>query len=185
MLNKKEPWYIHAPLYVLILILTYILIQVAIIQPKEIMQKERFFKKESRLRMTNIKQAEIIWQKRFGRFTDKLDSLIHFIKTDSGVIKMITEVDSITHKSKNPFVALSNGKFEPDSLYFAPKSHRPYILQVDTNQSIDTVINRWGKIVSIDTNITIGTRYLLKDPDGYGKIGDLYNDALKNTASWE
>ncbi len=185
MLTKKEPWYIHVPLYIVILILTYLLIEVAIVQPGEIMKKERYFKKESRLRMTNIKQAEILWQKKFGKYTDNLDSLITFIKTDSSVIKMMTEIDSITKKSKNPFIALSNGKFTPDSLYFAPKSHRPYILQVDTNTSVDTVVNRWGKIISIDTTISMGNRYLLKDPDGYGKVGDLYNDALKNTASWE
>ncbi len=185
MLTKKEPWYIHVPLYIIILILTYLLIEVAIVQPDAIMKKERHFKNESRLRMTDIKEAEILWQKRFGKYTGNLDSLITFIKTDSNVIKMETAIDTITKKSKNPFVALTSGEFTPDSLYFAPKSHRYYILQVDTNQSVDTVINRWGRIVSIDTTISMGNRYLLKDPDGYGKVGDLYNDALKNTASWE
>ena len=50
---------------------------------------------------------------------------------------------------------------------------------------IDTTINRRGVVTRVDTNITLGTRYYLEDPDGYGTVGDLYNDALKNTSSWE
>ncbi len=183
--NKKEPWYIHVPLYLLIVILSYILIQVAIIEPKEIVQRENYFKTESRLRMNNIKQAEILYQQKHKRFTDNIDSLVEMIKTDSDVVKLYTVKDT-TGTIRNPFVALkSTGQFTPESLFYAPKSHRPYILQVDTTTSYDTVVNRWGKILNVDTVIVIGQRYFLKDPDGYGKIGDLYNDALKNTASWE
>jgi len=183
--KRKEPWYIHAPLYLLIVVLSYILIQVAIIEPKEIVEKENYFKTESRLRMNNIKQAEILWQEKHQQFTDNLDSLVHFITTDTNIVKLYTQVDS-TGRIRNPFVALkSTGAFTPESLFYAPKSHRPYILQVDTSISYDSVVNRWGKLISIDTLTVIGKRYFLKDPDGYGKIGDLYNDALKNTASWE
>jgi hypothetical protein len=184
-MRKSEPWYIHAPLWVVIVILTYLLIQVAIIQPSEIMKKERYYKGESRARMVNIRQAEILWQKKNGSFTDKLDSLLNYVATDSSILKLMTEIDTITHRSKNPFTPLTNGEFSVDSLFRTPKSNSFYILKVDTSQSIDTVINRYGKLVSIDTNIVIGTRYLLECPDGYGKIGDLYSDALKNTASWE
>ena len=183
--KRKEPWYIHAPLYLLIVVLSYILIQVAIIEPKEVVQRENYFKTESRLRMTNIKQAEILWQEKHHRFTDNLDSLVNMIKTDTSVVKLYTVKDT-TGQIRNPFVALkSTGEFTPESLFYAPKSHRFYILQVDTSTSYDTVVNRWGKIISVDTTVVIGNRYFLKDPDGYGKIGDLYNDALKNTASWE
>ncbi len=207
-MKKGEPWYIHAGLWVVIVILTYILIQVAIIQPREIMKMERYYKKESRLRMDNIRQAEILWQKQKGYYTDNLDSLIEFIKTDSSVIKLVNSfdttyipktvkkvingkdtsvvVDTFSLKSKNPFKALvSVGKFVPESLYFAPKSHRFYHLEVDTNVEYDTTVNRWGKIVKIDTIVSFGNRYYLEDPDGYGSIGDVYNDAMKNTASWE
>lgn len=184
-MKKSEPWYIHVPLWIVILVLTYLLIQVAIVEPREVMKMERYYKAESRARMTNIRQAEILWQNRFGNFTDNLDSLLYFIKTDSTILKMMTEVDTFTQRSKNPFNPLTNGEFVVDSLFRSPKSQSFYILKVDTSVSIDTVINRFGKIVNIDTNITIGTRYLLECPDGYGKIGDLYSDALKNTASWE
>jgi hypothetical protein len=35
------------------------------------------------------------------------------------------------------------------------------------------------------TKKLIGTKYYIEDPDGYGSVGSLSNDALKNTASWE
>ena len=60
-----------------------------------------------------------------------------------------------------------------------------YILQIDTSIVIDTVVNRRGKITRVDTTISLGSRYYVEDPDGYGTIGSLDNDALKNTASWE
>lgn len=207
-MKKSEPWYIHAGLWVVIVILTYILIQVAIVQPREIMKMERYYTKESRLRMDNIRQAEILWQKQKKYYTDNLDSLIQFIKNDSTVqalvngydtayihkkVKKVIDgkdtmvvVDSMVLKPKNPFKPLlSVGKFVPESLFYAPKSHRFYHLEVDTNIEYDTTVNRWGKLVRIDTIMIFGNRYYLEDPDGYGSIGDVYNDALKNTASWE
>ena len=58
-----DPWYIHAGLYLVIAILTILLIKVAIIDPKEAVKQEKFWKTESRLRMNNIKAAEILFQK--------------------------------------------------------------------------------------------------------------------------
>ncbi len=184
--KKQEPWYIHAALWVVIVVLSYILIEVAIIQPREIMRKERYFKKESRIRMDDIRQAEILWQKEKGYYTDNLDSLIEFVKTDSTVMKVMTGIDSITKKPTNPFKALlSVGQFVPESLAHSPKSLRPYLLQVDSSVEYDTTVNRRGKIIKIDTIQTFGHRYYLEDKDGYGSIGDLYNNASLNTASWE
>ncbi len=186
MTSKSEPWYIHAALLVVILILSYILIKVAYIDPSNYMKQENYYKTESHLRMDNIRQAEILWDKKYKRFTDNLDSLVNFVKTDSFVYQVMNGVDTITGKSTNPFKKLKSvGAFVPESLFFSPKTHKRYILQVDTSTVLDTFINRRGKITKVDTNITIGTRYFLKDPDGYGTIGDLHNEALKNTASWE
>jgi hypothetical protein len=184
--KKQEPWYIHAALWVVIIVLSYVLIEVAIVQPREIMRKERYFKKESRIRMDDIRQAEILWHNKKGYFTDNLDSLIEFIKTDSTVIKAMTGFDTITKKSTNPFKSLvSTGEFVPESLLHSPKSLRPYLLQIDSSTEYDTTVNRWGKLVKIDTVKTFGHRYYLEDKDGYGTIGDLYNNASLNTASWE
>ena len=184
-MTKPEPWYIHAILYFIIVILVVVLVKVAIIDPKDIVQKEKYYKQESHLRMKNIKQAEILWNKKYGRFTGNLDSLINFIKTDSMVDSVINAFDSLSNRSANPFVALTSGEFTPDSLYRTPKTYSPYILQVDTSIVADTVIGRNNKIKRIDSTVVIGNRYYLEDPDGYGSVGSLESDALKNTASWE
>lgn len=183
--KAEDPWYIHAILYVIIAILTVILIKVAIIDPKEIVAVEKYNRTESRARMQNIREAEILWEKKFGFFTDDLDSLILFVKNDPFVDSVVNSFDSLTMKSANPFKPLSHGEFTPESLMHTPRSQKPFILQIDTSVSVDTVVNRRGKIVRIDSTVVVGEHYYLEDPDGYGTIGDLNNDALKNTASWE
>lgn len=185
MSNKGEPWYIHTALYVVIAILVYILIRVAIIDPTEYIQSENYYRTESHLRMDNIRQAQIQWEKQNESYSDNLEQLISFVKTDSNVKNLIEGIDSLTNRSTNPFKNLTSGSFEPDSIMFSPKSNSPFILAVDTTTTIDTVINRRGRIVRIDTNTVIGDLYYVESPDGYGTIGDLKNKALKNTASWE
>ncbi len=185
MTSKTDPWYIHAALYGVIVILVFILVKVAIIDPNDIMEKENYYKTESRLRMKDIKEGEIIYFKKHNKFTGNLDSLVNFIKTSPLVDSAMSAYDTLTHKSANPFANLSTGKFTPDSLLRSPKSNQPYTLEVDTSVSVDTVVNRYGRITKIDTTKKIGTKYYLEDPDGYGTIGSLTNEALKNTASWE
>ena len=180
-----DPWYVHTALYLVIAILTIILIKVAIIDPKEAVEQDKFWKTESRLRMNNIKAAEILYQKKFGNFTDNLDKLINFVKSDNYVDSVMNAFDSLTMKPANPFKPLSHGEFTPESLLISPRSFQPYSLQIDTSITIDTTINRRGVVVKIDTNRVLGTKYYLEDPDGYGTVGDLFNDALKNTSSWE
>jgi len=180
-----DPWYIHAALYLVIAILSVILIKVAIIDPKNAVEQDKFWRTESRLRMNNIKAAEILFQKKFGSYTDNLDKLISFVKEDKFVDSVMNAFDSLTMRPANPFKPLSNGEFTPDSLKLSPKSFQTYILQIDTSISIDTTINRRGVVVKVDTVRVLGTKYFLEDPDGYGTVGDLFNDALKNTSSWE
>jgi hypothetical protein len=183
--KKSDPWYVHAALYVVIAILTIVLIKVAIIDPRDYVKAEKYYKSESRLRMENIKEAEIFWQRKYGNYTDNLDSIINFVKYDPYVDSITSTFDSLIMKIPNPFHTLHSGEFTPDSLKLSPKSYSMYILQIDTAVVVDTVVNRRGKITRIDTTITLGSRYYLEDPDGYGTIGSLDNDALKNTASWE
>ena len=180
-----DPWYIHAALYLVIAILSVILIKVAIIDPKNAVEQDKFWRTESRLRMNNIKAAEILFQKKYGSYTDNLDKLISFVKEDKFVDSVVNAFDSLTMRPANPFKPLSNGEFTPDSLKLSPKSFQAYILQIDTSISIDTTINRRGVVVKVDTVRVLGTKYFLEDPDGYGTVGDLHNDALKNTSSWE
>ena len=185
MKKKTEPWYIHAGLWVVIIILIVILIQVSIIEPTEVTKRENYIKNESRLRMTNLKHAEILFDQIHDGYSDNLDTLISFINNDTTVHALMVGVDSVTNKSTNPFLKLSHGEFTPESLYTSPRSGNYFIVQIDTLLEVDTVINRRGKIVKIDSTTTIGTRYVIENPDSKDKIGDLYSDALKNTSSWE
>ncbi|RPI68505.1 MAG: hypothetical protein EHM47_14435 [Ignavibacteriales bacterium] len=184
-MTKPEPWYIHAGLYAVIVILIIVLIKVAIIDPKEIVSQEKFNRKESRLRMTNLKEAEILYERKYGRFTDNLDTLINFIKHDPMVDSLMTAIDSMTMRSANPFKPLSTGDFTPDSLYRTPGSKEKYIVKIDTSMVVDTVVNQRGRVLRVDSTTTIGSLYLIEDPDGYGSIGSIDNDAYKNTSSWE
>ncbi|MBN1300805.1 MAG: hypothetical protein JW995_06280 [Melioribacteraceae bacterium] len=187
MSSKSEPWYVHAILYVIIIALVYVLIHVAIVEPTNVIERRTYIKNESRLRMSNLKEAQILWERNYGKFTDNLDSLINFIKTDTTVANLIAGFDSVRMRSTNPFDPLLNGEFIPDSLYYYPGNGLRYIMKVDTSIIMDTIINRRGRIVNIDTLVTIGSRYLIETPDTNNKdrIGDLFSDALKNTASWE
>ncbi|MDQ7817710.1 MAG: hypothetical protein RDU14_11860 [Melioribacteraceae bacterium] len=184
-MRKGEPWYVHFIMYVIIAILVFVLIKVAYLDPNEVIEQEKYFKQESRLRMSNLRSAERLWQEKFGKFTDNLDSLINFVKTDTGVKQAMEGIDTVTKRSTNPFVNLSAGLFEPDSLYFSPKSRMRFVLQVDTSEVADTIIDRRGRILKVDLIRTIGQRYFIGCPDGYGTIGDIRSDAMKNTASWE
>ena len=80
---------------------------------------------------------------------------------------------------------MSQGEFTPDSLFRTPKSWQFYTLQIDTSEQVDTVVNRQGKVLRVEKSTVIGKRYFIEDPDGYGPVGSLKDDALKNTASWE
>lgn len=202
-MKKGEPWYIHAALGVVIAVLVYVLIRVAIVDPSEHVAQEKYFTEETRLRMDNLRQAQILWEKKNDLFSGSIDTLVNFIRTDSTVHQLITGIDSMTLKSSNPFKVLTNSPLDldslknvpdqllaqilsdTDSLFLSPKSLTRYILEVDTSIQIDTILTRRGKIGSIDTIITIGERYYIECPDGYGSIGSLTSDALRNTATWE
>lgn len=184
-MTKSDPWYLHAILYTVIVILTALLIKVAIIDPKEEVSQERYNKTESRLRMKNLKEAQVLWEKKFGHFTGSLDSLISFIKNDKMVQQVRSGYDSLSRRSTDPFVKLTHGEFTPDSLFRTPKSWQFYVLQIDTSEEVDTVVNRQGKIMRVDRHTVVGKRYSIEDPDGYGTVGSLTDDVLKNTLSWE
>jgi hypothetical protein len=184
-MTKPEPWYVHAGLYLAIAVLTIILVKVAILDPQEAVVEDKYYRAESRLRMQNLKEAEILWSKKHGSFTANLDSLINFIKNDPMVDSVMNSYDSLSRKPANPFVSLSHGEFNPDSLKRTPKSQREYVLAIDTTTTVDTVVSAKNKIVRIDSSVVIGSLYYIEDPDGYGTVGSKDNLALKNTASWE
>ena len=185
MKKKGDPWFVHIVLWVVIAILVVLLIQVSIIEPTEVIRLDNYNKTESRARMTNIKQAEILYEELHGKYSDNIDSLVNFIKTDSTVKALIAGIDTNTSKSTNPFTDLSHGAFTLESLYTSPRSGEYFVIKVDTLLELDTIVNRRGKFVKVDSTTTIGTRYVIESPDSDDKIGDLYSDALRNTSSWE
>jgi hypothetical protein len=185
MVSKSDPWYFHAAMYVIIVVLIALLVKVAVVDPKAIVAEERFYRKESRMRMSNLKEAQILFYNKYNRFSDNLDTLISFVKYDPYVDSVVNTYDSLYRRPANPFKPLSSGEFTPDSLYLSPKTSQPYVIRIDTSSSVDTIVNRAGKVLRLDTVTVIGSRYIIEDPDGYGTIGSVDNDALKNTASWE
>ena len=195
--NKFNVWYINVVLYAIIVFLSYLLLKIGVWDPKEMIRKEEFFKNESRLRMINLREAENLFYEKYQRYTGSLDTLIMFLKNDELPTKKIIGRDTITNRKTNPFKPLLSlplkdvdtvfyfTKRIPDSLWHSPKSRNPYILLIDTIRTSDTIVDRRGKILRVETKVQTGTKYSLECPDGYGTIGDLYNDALKNTPSWE
>lgn len=181
----SDPWYLHLILYVVIAALTVILVKVAILDPKEIVAERKYYQTETRLRMKNLREAQRLYERVNEHFTDNLDTLIHFIKTSEFVDSIRTGYDSIAKRPTDTFLKLSHGEFVPESLYYTPRSHQKFVMQVDTLTNIDSVVNQFGKLRRIDTTIIIGENYVIEDPDGHGTIGDLYNAALKHAASWE
>jgi hypothetical protein len=184
--NKNEdPWYLHAGLYVVIAILTVLLIKVAVIDPKAEIDTENYYKKETRLRMANLKEAQILWEKKHGSYSGNLDQLINFVKTDKFVDSVMNAFDSLTMKQANPFKNLTDGTFSPDSLFLSPKTNQRFVMKIDSAEVIDSVVTPAGKFLRTEKKIVKGTKYYIEDPNGYGTIGSIDNDALKNTASWE
>ncbi|MCX8056686.1 MAG: hypothetical protein N3F03_03625 [Ignavibacteria bacterium] len=172
--HKSEPAYIHIILILIIVGLTYLLIQVAILEPQRILEQERYWKEESRLRMTNIKQLEILYKEKFGKYTDNFDSLFNLFRKNP---ELQAKADSL-------FKPLKHGQFVLDSLRWSPKSHTQYILKIDTTVTADSVFTKSGRFLRIDTSVVIGQTYYLECPDGYGFIGDINNPAKVNQTSW-
>jgi len=183
--KNEDPWYVHAGLYFIVAILTFLLIKVAVIDPSSEVQAEKYFKTETRMRMANLKEAQILFHNKNGAFTASLDKLIDFIKNDKFVDSVVNAFDSLTMKPANPFKPLSGGNFTPDSLFTSPKTSERFVMNVDTSVVTDTVVTPRGKVLRVETKTVIGTKYYIEDPNGYGTIGSIDNDALKNTASWE
>lgn len=101
---------------VLLGILLYVLYQ-----PYQIREEEEAFRRESRARMINIRQAQLLHIGATSRYAESLDSLVAFVRS---------RPDSVlaTH-----FQPLTMSAFAPESLLHTPKTWRSYRLTaVDT-----------------------------------------------------
>jgi hypothetical protein len=139
----------------IVIVLLLALLIYTIWEPFEIVRQEDSNQRESRLRMSNIRAAQMFYFRNHDTYVRDLDSLVYWIQTDSLVMA----------KSDSLFSPLVKSPFIPESLRFSPKSHQAYRMLVD------------------DTSAT--KRYLIECPDGYGSIGSLTDLSLLHRASWE
>ncbi|HAL56037.1 MAG TPA: hypothetical protein DCP63_06085 [Bacteroidetes bacterium] len=139
----------------IIVLLVGVLIWV-LYEPYQVREREEYCKKESRIRLQNIRTAQLRYIENHGRYADSIATLVDFIKQS---------LASDTTWSASMFKPLLSGAFVPESLLNSPKSWKPYA------------------ITAVDT--TAIKKYLVEDPDGYGSIGSLTDDSKINKASWE
>lgn len=136
-----------------VIVLLFGILIYVLYEPYKIREEEETNRNESHARLINLRQAQLLHISQFGRYSTSVDSLVQFIHT-------LPDSTRTTY-----FRSLVISSFVPESLLHAPKSWRPYRLQV------------------VDTTAIL--KYLLEDPDGYGSIGSLTDDSRVNKASWE
>ncbi len=168
---------------VLIFLLALLLLKVAYIDPLAYSEAEESFKKEARTRLHNIRTAQRAYFEKHGVFCGNIDSLVAFVKS----LDAATILDSMKDLDTNTFSFRTSdqGEFIADSMKNSTKVYLPFTIQLDTVRVIDSVFSEKGKFVRVDTTFTLGSRFRVIDPSGYGTIGNLYFDALIYSASWE
>lgn len=124
-------------------------------EPYEIKRTEARQRSESRLRMANLRNAQMFYYSQFQTYQKDLDSLITWIESDS---LAVAKQDSI-------FKPLITGDFEPESLKYSPRSHEPYTIEVDDSSATH--------------------RYYIECPDGFGYVGSIDDLSQLHRASWE
>jgi len=133
----------------------------SIVGPYQVVEKQKRYTREVRQNMENLRVALIHYnqeKKHFPPTKGGLDSLVHFIRTDS---TMKAKRDSLF---KND---ISDGyKWKIDSLAYSPRPpHNKF--KYTLNDSINPPL------------------YLLKDPDSNDKIGSLNKPTLLNAPNWK
>lgn len=125
-------------------------------EPFEIIRTEERQRNESRLRMSTIRNAQMLHFSQHQSYIKELDSLVTWIKSDS---LAIAARDSL-------FRPIATGVFEPESLKYSTRSHQEYKLEVDDTSSATH-------------------RYYIECPDGFGFVGSLDDVSQLHRASWE
>jgi hypothetical protein len=124
-------------------------------QPYKIREEQEMWKKESRARLVDIRAGQLMYIGQYGKYATSIDSLVAYIRQK-------TDEGTVPEGTFKP---LSTSPFVPESLLHAPESGRLY------------------DMTAVDT--TVIKKYMVSDPDGYGSIGSLTDDARVNKASWE
>lgn len=141
-----------------IIVLGYFLYH-AIVDPYQKVIEHQKMTERVHQRMANVRDGLIRYKSKYDEFppTDGgLDSLVHFLKTDSLMIAM---GDSL-FKEKPP------STYNPDSIIYSPRPpHKKF--EYALNDTLRPQI------------------YVLRDPDTDDHIGDLHSTTQLNAASWE
>ncbi|MEX0779733.1 MAG: hypothetical protein WD491_07970 [Balneolales bacterium] len=109
---------------------------------------------QTRQRMTNVRDALIIYEREQESFPEDLGSLVEFLKTND---RMRSEGPEL-FQERDPLT------YNPDSIIFSPRSGEQF---------------HYTLVDTIRPNI-----YLLQDPDTDDRIGDLERTTLLNATSW-
>ncbi|MEX2089742.1 MAG: hypothetical protein WEB62_08210 [Bacteroidota bacterium] len=124
-------------------------------EPYQIREQEDHFRRESRVRMQNIRSAQLKHIELRGTYSRSISELLEFVKAGLASDTLNAAI----------FKPLTSGTFVPESLLYSPKTWKLWELSVmDT-----TTIKKW----------------YVEDPNGYGSIGTLSDDSKVNKASWE
>ena len=138
-----------------IIVVLFAILIYILYEPYKVREEEERNRKESRARMIDIRAGQLMYITQYNKYAPSIDSLVSFIKT---------KIASGT-VPEDTFRPLTLSPFHPDSLLHTPGSWRSYDVR------------------SVDT--TVIKKYVVEDPDGYGSIGSLTDDARVNKASWE
>lgn len=101
-----------------VIALLFVILAYVLYEPYQIRKEEETYQNESRARLINLRQAQLLHISQRSRYNTSLDSLVQFIHTLP---------DSTRTAYFKPLVLSS---FVPESLLHAPKSWKSYRLQV-------------------------------------------------------
>jgi len=189
MSKRTDPWYIHVGLYIVIVGLVAVLINVAVIEPKDVAETARYQKAEARLRMENIQEALKLFEMKNGKLTDSKQEILSFINSDRmKAIKDSLKNDELTgasYKEPDPFKNHSDGTFVPDSMFMNPYTYQPFVLKVVPIYQTDSVFVN-NKFRNIDSTLK-STNYFILNPATEEFIGDTTttNILTKHKVSWK
>ncbi len=97
----------------------------SITEPYEAIERQQELTRLTRERMTQIRTAQVEFEKRYDYFTSSLDTLVIFIK------------DSLTDRQRD---SLFGPGFIPDSLPFSPRTGKRFLLSVNDTLSVDVYL---------------------------------------------
>lgn len=149
--NKEKGSIILKVVIVLLAVVLYFIIS----SPWQAKVEADKIKLQSRVKMAQIRSAELVYVANKGNYSESLNELISFIKNDP---YLSTKIDSV-------FNLKEGTEFNIETLNISPVTNTEYKYQVDNNSVIK--------------------KYYLECPGGSGSVGSMTDDDKVNKSSWE